>query len=160
MALAFNINTLVYKKLPFLVESSDTTELIELFKIDAISLVAEQLPHSDPFDETAHSKLETTFLAELTAMELLKRKILENTGGSAGADSSSNRIIKKTKADVVEAEFEIVKPGVNLTETASMIAGDLKKSICQKASILDISLPMCEVTDSTGGIFLFETFDD
>lgn len=153
MALTFDIKTLVYKKLPFLLQSTDTDDLIELHKIESIALVCP--PMEEQADEANYTNLQKSFLAELTAYELLKSEVLKNSGGVAGASPTGNKAIKKAKADVVEAEFEYLKPGTNLTEETSVIMGTLKKSICEKAFKLEVPLAMCDYGDFSGGIFMF-----
>lgn len=153
MPLVFDVQTLVYKKLPFLAESNDTNDLILLIKTEAIYLVQPYLEKESPEDESLYSKAEISLLADLTAYQILSTKVLENSGGSTGQEPSSNKAVKNAKADVVEVTFEYLKPGMNLTEETTKILETLKMSLCQKAAQLNVYLPMCELPDSTGGIF-------
>ncbi|MAX80385.1 MAG: hypothetical protein CL843_09435 [Crocinitomicaceae bacterium] len=159
MATTFDVNNLVYSTLPFLVNSTETDDLIEVFKTKSISLIESQLDLDDPYDESSYSNLQISFISELTSYELVNRKILENTGGINGETTTGAKGVKKAKADVVEVEYEFFKTGVNLTEEASKIVSRLSKSICQTATVLNISLPMCSTQDTTGGIFMFNTFN-
>jgi len=97
-------------------------------------------------DEANWTGVERILLAELTTYQLLIKEIIKTVGGDAEVSSkpgAGNRLIKKGKADVVEAEFEYAKAedGRTLAVKAAQLISELKNSICRYASALDLYLP-------------------
>lgn len=134
---------MVQNRLTFWAAAPDTT-VIEEFVLEQKYFLQKYLSLADEQveDDANYSKLQLILLADLTAFELLKKKAIE---GSAGSSSSAEAptYLKRAKADVVEAEFEQVSSDDSFSQQAGEVLGELKSSICRKASALGLSLPLC-----------------
>lgn len=88
--------------------------------------------YMDFFD---YSNLERMLIADLTAYQYIE------AGMTKGASNTTDSIIKKVKADVVEVEYDT---NISSNNSKSSVLERLKKSACAKASTLGISLSICE----------------
>ena len=89
------------------------------------------------FDFLDYSNLERMLIADLTAYQYIE------AGMTKGASNTTDSIIKKVKADVVEVEYDT---NISSNNSKSSVLERLKKSACAKAFTLGISLSICEVT--------------
>ena len=140
---------LIRERLPFLTD----TEYADLVPSWILQVVYElQEPLGKPIetvesveDPLVYSPLEKLLLADYTAHALLGRETLRAVAGTAGVAAPVQKVLKKAKADVAEAEFEILKPadagGLKLSATDLM--GTLKAAACRKARQLKVTLPLC-----------------
>lgn len=97
-------------------------------------------------DEANWTGMNRILLAELTTYQTLIKEIVGVVGGDGSETStpgSGTKMIKKGKADVVEAEFEYSKAddGRTLSVKANQLVGELKQSICRYATSMGIHLP-------------------
>lgn len=98
-------------------------------------------------DEAGYRPLENMLFADMTAYNLVCRKIMEVQGGDGTAGSKGGaKILKKAEAKPVSAEFMQVKgdDGTMVTVKTKEYLQKLLAQICQRSMALDISNPMCD----------------
>ncbi len=83
-----------------------------------------------------YSNLERLLIADLTAYQYIESQMTKN------ASNTTDSIIKKVKADVVEVEYDT---NLSSTTSKSAVLEKLRKSACTKAYTLGIALSICEV---------------
>jgi hypothetical protein len=91
--------------------------------------------------ESSYTKLQRLLLANLTAYQMVVSKAAK----SAGAGAAGSRVLKRSKADVVEAEFETVKASDAhaISLDTSALLSEFKSAACTIARELGYSLPLC-----------------
>lgn len=136
MALAA-ILSLVKNRLTFATTILDAT--IEEFIVETQYSLQKYLKKQDAEveDEAAYNALEKMLIADLTALAILQRKIIEFVAGDS--EGNVKTVLTKAKADVVEVNFEQSGQKIDLVK----IENNLKTSACEKAKMLGFTLPMC-----------------
>lgn len=148
MAIA-SINEMVHQRLSCLNNTTDNT-LIDSITIQQFYFMQGQTLKTDADVETEsnYKPLEKILFAALVSYNMLKKRIMENMAGSGGSSTvTPGKIVKKAKADVVEAEFEIPKAsdGIFLNMNATQVLAELVKEICSTAYMLHYCIPeICE----------------
>lgn len=142
-----NILGMVRSRLPFLPVSIQIDADIAEFTLEQFYYLQKWTKKTDAEveDENNYSGLQKMLVAELVCCEFISKKILETVGGSAGADPTQSKRIKKAKADVVEAEFDYGKAsdGTFMGMTGEQLFTLHAKKACEYAATLGYSLPMC-----------------
>lgn len=144
---------IVKADLPWLGVADDAN--IEAKRIEMTYLLQNQTGKSDADveGEANYKALENMLFADMTAYHLAAAKAIENMeGNSSGTVSagSGNKTLTKSKADVVEAEFTVIKAsdGGRLIFNAETFMKNKLKDICDKSRALNIQNPMCYDPDS------------
>lgn len=89
--------------------------------------------------------LERFFLANFTALRIVKRASVKNVEGENGIKPEAPRFLRKAKADVVEAEFETLAGKVAAWEAdLHQVCADLESRICLQAQQLGYSVDFCK----------------
>lgn len=83
-----------------------------------------------------YSDLERLLIADLTAYQYIESQMTKS------ASNTTDSIIKKVKADVVEVEYDT---NISSNTSKSGVLEKLRKSACAKAYTLGISLSICEI---------------
>ena len=135
---------LVKNRLPFLSASDDV--LVNDFITETYYYLQSYLakPDADVETEASYTGLQRMLIADMTAYDLVKRKAIQTTGGTAGA-APETKILKRAKADVTEAEFVVTtaRDGSLIQISTTDFLATLKEAICHKASALLLTLPLC-----------------
>lgn len=107
----------------------------------------------DSEDESTYTNREKLLTGLYTAYNLVCEKATENTVGENGNAATGNRILKRAKADVTEAEFQIPKAsdGSSLLVNTDSLISKLKEEICNLARSMNITLPLCRDRDNICG---------
>lgn len=138
---------MVYNRLPFLTVTEANSELIADFKQDVYYYLQPWTRITDELveDDDTYTGLKRILVAEMTALNIVTRKVLIEMGGENGGAASGGKRLRKGKADVVEAEFEYAKAsegGAMITDMNSLLT-ELKTNRCNYARALGYSLPDC-----------------
>jgi hypothetical protein len=142
------INDVVFSRVTWLT-STDTDDIakVDTFVGQTQYYLQAYLLKSDvdTEDEGTYTSKERLLTGLMTSYTLVTNKIMENTGGVNGSAPTPAKVLKKAKADVTEAEFEVLKAedGGFLIATATQIQDALKGEICQLAISMNIRLPLC-----------------
>lgn len=139
-----NIIDLVKGRLPYLNNADDNA--INSKTTEAFYFLQPQTKKSDADVETEanYKPLERMLISDLVSYWLLKKRITENVAGTGGSTTvTPMKIVKKGKADVTEAEFEIPKAqdGIFLGLNAEKLLEEIRKDLCAKAAQLNFYLP-------------------
>lgn len=148
MAIA-TINQLVHERLTYLNSGSDNTVIDSKITQEFYFLQSQTEKTDDEVEiESNYKPLQKMLIASLVSWRMLSKRITENMAGSGGSSTvTPGKIVKKAKADVVEAEFEIPKAddGIFLGMSASALLDQLAKEVCSFAAMLHYYIP--EVCD-------------
>lgn len=161
-----SIPELVCSRLPWLSPERDLDKITTVLDTQFVLLQEWTKKEDAEVDNpNSYTKVQQLLFAELTAYQLLQQKAAANVGGTDGAAPAVNKVLTKTKADVVEAEFTIVKAsdGGSLTMNASALLGEIKTAACNIARQLGYRLPLCRsasATDGTASFLPFITIQD
>jgi hypothetical protein len=93
--------------------------------------------------ESEYTPKEKLLVAYYTAYNITNTRATANVTGQNGQTPTINRLVKKTKADVVETEFESAGEENSFMLSMSDIAKTLKSKVCNVARSLGIALPEC-----------------
>jgi hypothetical protein len=137
----------VYNRIPFIVENTPNSSLITEFGSEVMAELYVQLniKEEDKFDETKYSLQKKSLIADLTAIQFIKKRILSNMEGEGANGSSTTKALTKAKAGEVETEWEVTKAsdGNKLQASAKDIINQLMSDAMRKARtlgfLLDIS---------------------
>lgn len=145
------ITQLVKNRLPFLGTAHEAK--IVAFTSEAFYFFQTYLkkPDEEVETEATYKPLERMLIADYVAYNLLVNKAIETTGGTDG-EAPTTKMVKRTKADVVETEFMTVKAsdGTLIQIDAEKLIAQLQRDLCNKAYTLGVYLPMCGVPKSPG----------
>jgi len=146
------IDEMVKNRLAF-IPQTDWVTSIDDFRIEQSYYLSQFIEIGDGSeavieDESNWTGMNKILLAEITSYQLLKKEMVEVVGGE-GEDGenitpgSGSKMIKKAKADVVEAEFEYSKSedGRTLAVKAKELLFELKNSVCRYSISMGIHLP-------------------
>lgn len=142
---------MVKNRLAF-IPSTDWQDSIDDFRIEQSYYLSTYVTLSisgDPTDAEIEDEANWTgknkiLLANVTAYQLLVKKIVETIGGSESSSTGSGtKMIKSAKADVVEAEFEYAKAddGRTLAMKVTSLISTLENEICRMSQALGFYLP-------------------
>ena len=138
---------MIYNRLPFLAVSTGNSTLIADFVQDTFYYLQPWTKIDDSVveDENSYRGLKRILVAELTAYNILMRKVLINIAGENGSITSAAKHLKMGKADVVEAQFEYAKAGDGneLIMEAAKLVTEIKSGFCKYAVALGYYLPDC-----------------
>lgn len=145
-----SINDMVHQRLSYLNNTTDNT-IIDSWTIQQFYFLQGQTEKSDADVETEsnYKPIQKMLFAALVSYKMLLKRITENMAGSAGSSVvTPGKVIKKAKADVVEAEFEVpkAKDGVFLQLDASELLDQLKAEVCSISYMLHYTIP--EICDN------------
>jgi len=138
---------MVRNRLPFLTAGDTVDEMINDYKQDVYYYLQPWSRILDDVveDDSSYTGLKRVLVAEITAYNIVTRKIMVEMGGVNGSEASAGKRLKKAKADVVEAEFEYAKAndgGVLATDMNSL-ATELRNNVWNYAIGLGWYLPDC-----------------
>lgn len=144
------INGVVFSRVPWLNAAlpADVTK-VDTFVCQGQYELQKPLNKTDAEveDESTYTNREKLLTGLYSSYLLTVDQAMKNTAGSSGGSSggSGNKILKRAKADVTEAEFMVpsADQGGTLIATASQLCAALKEEICNLAQTMDISLPLC-----------------
>lgn len=136
----------VYNNIPFLKKETATDNLINEYMIEQMYYLQKSTEKTDAEVETEanYNSLQKMLIAAIVGHEIIVRRILVNAeGDSTGTEQSSNKRIKKAKADVTEVEFDYAKAedATNLVMKATKLLPEIDKKICRYAGQLGYYLP-------------------
>lgn len=144
-----NTSEVVFSKVPWL-DPNNATDIQSVDKNICFTRIELQKvlgkSDSDVQLEAAYNQQEKLLIGCYTSYKMVAAKARENVGGSTGGTSTGgNKILKKAKADVTEAEFTVPtkQQGGTLIDDIDGILAALKEETCSIASICGISLPIC-----------------
>ncbi len=144
-----SVEDIIKQKLSFVPQTGWETK-IETYKHEQMYYLNEFLIISETGDETVIEDeanwigMKRLLLAEITTYQLIINKVISTTGGAAGETTGSgSKMIKKAKADVVDAEFEYAKAddGRTIAMKTEALLPELKANVCRYAKTLNINLP-------------------
>lgn len=148
---------IVKKELPYLTSNDDvdisTSICLSQWELQ-VYLNKEDI---DVETESSYTNRENILVGYFTAYNMICQKVLLNMEGNIETGTStSNKVLKRAKADAVEAEFTVGKAsdGTQLLMTAESIKNGLAKKTCQIAASLNITLPMCEELFPRDGVIV------
>lgn len=145
MAFTQTFLQLVKQRLAFLGDTDDTmvTNFIEEQRYLLQSAFGFDNTQVD--DEAEYSAIQKMLIADLSAIEIIDRRIIQNMEGTEGAAATGSKRLKKGVADVVEAEFSYLKAsdGTALLMQAEQVHANLKEKACGRAGQLGIKLAFC-----------------
>lgn len=140
---------LVKGRLPF-VKDPDDAELVEMFRLETVYALMNAFDKTELTvdDEVNYTGLQRSLIADIVSCYMILRLGIENSGGNAstGAGPLLNKFLKKAKADVVEAEFDVVdatKSNTLFMNMQSLLAW-LKKQAMWKAHQMGFILDICD----------------
>jgi len=143
------IKDIIQNRLPF-VDFTDTTVDTRLDKIIMEIQYTLQKPlqkeDADVEDESKYSQQEIILIGVYSAyLGLFRKAIITVAGDSETSEQASSKTLKKAKADVVEAEFQVIKAsdGSTIQIDSEKLLALLKEEICDTAALLGISLVIC-----------------
>lgn len=140
-----SVQIMVKNRLAYLTVAQDT--IIDQFRVEACYLLQTESEKADADVETeaGYKPLFNMLFADMVAYWLVKRKVIQNLAGDGTTSGTAAKTLKKAKADVVEAEFVVVKAsdGALIQMETTEFLLDLLKDICAKSLALDIFNPLC-----------------
>ena len=140
------ISGVVYSRVPWLISPTDDTT-VDTFVCQTQYMIQGPLGKTDAEveDELTYTSREKLLTGLYTSYTMICDKALRNSGGEAGEKPSGNKILKRAKADVTEAEFMNVKAsdGSSIVVNTKEIKMALRDEICNLASTMNVSLPLC-----------------
>lgn len=140
-----SVNQMVKNRLTFLTGTSDV--IIEQFRVEACYLLQEESEKADVDVETeaGYVPVFNMMFADMIAYWMIARKAIETMAGNGTTTTGGAKVIKKAKADVVEAEFMIVKAsdGALIQIDTTQLMVNFLEGVCSKALVLDIFNPLC-----------------
>lgn len=150
------ISEVAFSRATWLDESnpSDATK-VDIFVCQSMFSLQTPLNKTDVQveDELQYTSKEKLLVGLYTAYNLVCEKATENVAGANGEAATGNKLLKRAKADVTEAEFGILKEsdGANLSTGSEGLMNKLKEEICNLARDMGISLPLCRDRDYING---------
>jgi hypothetical protein len=141
------LETMIGDRVPFLSDTPSDLDKIASKKTEAFYFLQKALGKTDEDveDESKYTAMEKLLIADFTAYELIQKEVVNKT---IGTGSSGGKTIKRVKAADVETEFMFPDKGASTTLTVDTLLKNLKDSICQKATQLDIFIPLCDCSVS------------
>lgn len=151
------IPELVCSRLPWLSPVNDLDAITTVLDMQFVLLQAYTKKTDDELDNpSSYTRLEQILFAELTAYYMLLQRVAGTGGGVDGQAPVVNKTLTKTKADVVEAEFTIVKAsdGGQLMIKTETLLGEIKSAACSIARELKYRIPLCRAIPTEGTAFI------
>jgi len=144
---------MVKDRLPYLSDPSNDP-IIERQRVMICYLIQSETGKSDAADvetESNYTAYQNMLIAAMVCYQLLKNKIVLNMAGdgTSGSSGGGSKVLKRAKADVVEAEFQIIKAsdGSSFLMASDAFMADLLLEICGMARKLSYSIPWCVCDD-------------
>lgn len=143
------VEEIIKEKLAFVPDTAWQTKILtykneQMYYLNTYLKISETNDPVEIEDESKWTGMARLLLAEVTAYNLIIHKAIETTGGTeTSSTGAGSKIVKKGKADVVEAEFEVAKAedGRTIALKTSALLPVLKENICRYAQTLGIFLP-------------------
>ncbi len=143
-----SINDVPFQRLPWLISGNvDDISKVENFVFQSQLELQTSLSKSDTDvnDETKYTIKEKLLVGLYTCLLLAKDKALINSVGVAGNAPSGNKVLTKTQADVVSAEFTTIKAsdGSSVVINLDKMLVEFKNEVCRLAGSMGLSLEIC-----------------
>lgn len=148
-----SVYTMVYSRLPFLVQSADNEALLSQFIVEymyeldiCFKVDAENTTPSHIGNEQYYSILQRSIIADLVAMSVLNIQIMANMTGSSssGVTAGEAKFLKSAKAGSVDVEWEQFDVDTSLVLSGEKLMDSFIKSAIRKARNLDCMIDICE----------------
>ena len=148
------IKDIIQNRLPFV----DFTNTVIDTRFDKIIMEVQytlQIPlqkeDTDVEIELNYTQREIILIGVYSAyLALFRKSITTLAGDSETSEQASAKTLKKAKADVVEAEFQVSKAsdGSNIQLDTNTLLALLKEEICDTAALLGIKLVICDTCNT------------
>lgn len=147
MAIA-SVHDMVNERLPYTANVSYDDQ-IEATRIQMCYLMQNQTEKDDSEVEIEadYKPLENILFSMMVSYQMIQSKILQTMAGDGTLAGTAAKTLKRAKADVVEAEFIIVKAedGALIQMKMSDYLPMLLNEICATARVLNYACPWCRL---------------
>lgn len=146
-----SVNQMVRNRLQFLAAGDPVDATIDQFRLEAEYMLQTQSVDVITGDielEASYPPLWNIMFAAMVAYWMIQRKAIETIAGVAGGAGGGAKILKRAKADVTEAEFQIVKAsdGSLIQIDTNDLLKQFQKEACDIAFSMNVANPICDLS--------------